>query len=158
MPRPLVSIVINNYNYARFLRAAIDSALSQSYASIEVLVVDDGSTDQSRAIIDSYGDRIRPVLKKNGGQASALNTGFAQCQGGIVIFLDADDILLPHATQRVDLLRAHLVGAPEVLGEDDRRVAGQRGGARLGDRGRHDVFPLVSGFTLAWSFSVRRVL
>jgi glycosyltransferase involved in cell wall biosynthesis len=97
----LVSIVINNYNYARFLRAAIDSALSQSYASIEVLVVDDGSTDQSCAIIDSYGDRVKPILKKNGGQASALNAGFAQCQGDIVIFLDADDVLLPHAAQQV---------------------------------------------------------
>jgi glycosyltransferase involved in cell wall biosynthesis len=97
----VVSIIINNYNYARFLRATIDSALSQSYASIEVLVVDDGSTDQSRAIIDSYGDRIRPVLKKNGGQASALNAGFAMCQGNIVIFLDADDVLLPHAVRRV---------------------------------------------------------
>jgi len=100
-PDPLVSIIINNYNYARFLRAAIDSALSQSYVSIEVLVVDDGSTDQSRAIIDSYDDRIKPVLKKNGGQASALNGGFAQCQGDSVIFLDADDVLLPHAAQRV---------------------------------------------------------
>ena len=89
----LVSIIINNYNYARFLRAAIDSALGQSYASIEVLVVDDGSTDQSRAIIDSYGDRVKSILKKNGGQASALNAGFAQCQGDIVIFLDADDVL-----------------------------------------------------------------
>ena len=97
----LVSIIINNYNYARFLRAAIDSALGQSYASIEVLVVDDGSTDQSRAIIDSYGDRVKPVLKQNGGQASALNAGFAHCQGGIVIFLDADDVLLPHAAQSV---------------------------------------------------------
>jgi len=97
----LVSIIINNYNYARFLHAAIDSALGQSYQPIEVLVVDDGSTDQSRAIIDSYGDRIKPVLKKNGGQASALNAGFAQCQGDCVIFLDADDVLLPHAAQRV---------------------------------------------------------
>ncbi len=97
----MISIIINNYNYARFLRAAIDSALGQSYQPIEVLVVDDGSTDQSRAIIDSYGDRIRPVLKKNGGQASALNAGLAQCQGDSVIFLDADDVLLPHAAQRV---------------------------------------------------------
>ena len=97
----MVSIIINNYNYARFLRAAIDSALGQLYRPIEVLVVDDGSTDQSRAIIDSYGDRVKPVLRKNGGQASALNAGFAECQGDIVIFLDADDVLLPHAAQRV---------------------------------------------------------
>ena len=97
----LVSIIINNYNYAVFLRAAIDSALGQSYRPIEVLVVDDGSIDQSRPIIDSYGDRVKPILKKNGGQASALNSGFAHCRGDIVIFLDADDMLLPHIAQRV---------------------------------------------------------
>jgi glycosyltransferase involved in cell wall biosynthesis len=96
-----VSVIINNYNYARFLRAAIDSALGQSYQPIEVLVVDDGSTDQSRSIIDSYGDRVKSIFKKNGGQASALNAGFAQCRGDSVIFLDADDVLLPHAAQRV---------------------------------------------------------
>jgi len=97
----LVSIIINNYNYAAFLRAAIDSALGQSYRPIEVIVVDDGSIDQSRAIIDSYGDRVKPILKKNGGQASTLNTGFAHCQGDTVIFLDADDVLRPHAAQCV---------------------------------------------------------
>ncbi len=97
----LVSIIINNYNYACFLRMAIDSALGQSYRPIEVLVVDDGSTDQSRAIIDSYGDRVKSILKKNGGQASTLNAGFARSHGDFVIFLDADDVLLPHAAQRV---------------------------------------------------------
>jgi glycosyltransferase involved in cell wall biosynthesis len=97
----LISIIINNYNYACFLRMAIDSALGQSYRPIEVLVVDDGSTDPSRAIIASYGDRVKSILKKNGGQASTMNAGFAQCQGDIIIFLDADDVLLPHAAQRV---------------------------------------------------------
>lgn len=98
---PLVSIVVNNYNYARFLPAAIDSALSQDHDPLEVVVVDDGSTDGSREIIARYGDRIRPVFKENGGHASALNAGFQQSSGEIVMFLDADDLLEPTAAGRV---------------------------------------------------------
>ncbi len=97
----LVSIIINNYNYDRFLRAAIESALNQTYRPVEVIVVDDGSTDQSRVTIERYGDQIAAVLKENGGQSSALTAGFAHSHGDIVIFLDADDVLLPHAAQAV---------------------------------------------------------
>lgn len=92
----LVSIIINNYNYGRFLSAAIESALNQTYEPIEVIVVDDGSTDDSRDIIARYGERVIPIFKENGGQASAFNAGFAHSHGSIVIFLDADDLLLPH--------------------------------------------------------------
>jgi cellulose synthase/poly-beta-1,6-N-acetylglucosamine synthase-like glycosyltransferase len=66
MRAPLVSIIIDNYNYAGFLGAAIDSALHQTYDPIEVIVVDDGSKDRSRAIIAEYESRIVPVLKENG--------------------------------------------------------------------------------------------
>lgn len=89
---PLVSILINNYNYGRFLAEAIDSALSQTYPNIEVIVVDDGSTDNSPKIINSYGDRIIPIRKQNGGQASAFNVGFAASQGEVICFLDSDDV------------------------------------------------------------------
>lgn len=98
---PLVSIIINNYNYGRFLREAIESALNQTYPHTEVIVVDDGSTDNSRKIIEEYGDRIIPVLKENGGQASAFNAGFTVSRGDIVIFLDADDVLFPDAVRKV---------------------------------------------------------
>lgn len=91
MRDPLVSIIINNYNYGRFLRDAIDSALNQTYSNIEVIVVDDGSTDDSREIIAAYGKRIIPVLKENGGQATAFNEGFKASQGEMICFLDADD-------------------------------------------------------------------
>lgn len=101
MPQPLVSIVIINYNYARFLRNAIDSSLAQTYRNIEVIVVDDGSTDDSRAVIASAHECVIPVLKSNGGQASAVNAGFARSTGEVVIFLDADDVLLPEAVERV---------------------------------------------------------
>src|SRR4051812_12972155 len=95
--RPLVSIIVNNFNYARYLREAIDSALDQRYEPTEIIVVDDGSTDRSREIIASYGSSIIPVYKPNGGQASALNAGFAASRGDIIVFLDADDILFPEA-------------------------------------------------------------
>src|SRR5262245_55758689 len=97
--RRLVSIVINNYNYARFLRAAIDSALAQTESHCEVIVVDDGSTDDSRTVMEEYAGRIIPVRKENGGQASAFNAGFGQSRGDVVIFLDADDMLLPSAVE-----------------------------------------------------------
>lgn len=99
-PGCLASVVVNNYNYGRFLGAAIDSALAQTYSPIEVVVVDDGSTDGSRSIIEAYGDRVTAVLKDNGGQASAFNAGFAASRGEVVIFLDADDVLLPAAVER----------------------------------------------------------
>ena len=70
-----VSIIISNYNYGRFLSAAIDSALAQTYQTVEVIVVDDGSTDNSREVIESYGDRITALFQKNGKQAAALNYG-----------------------------------------------------------------------------------
>lgn len=97
--RPLASIIVNNYNYGRFLSEAIDSALAQTYSPLEVLVVDDGSTDESRGVIASYGDRIVPLLKENGGQASTFNAGFQACKGAVVVFLDADDVLLPTAVE-----------------------------------------------------------
>jgi cellulose synthase/poly-beta-1,6-N-acetylglucosamine synthase-like glycosyltransferase len=89
--KPLVSILINNFNYAQFLPDAIDSALAQTYSNVEVIVVDDGSTDDSHSIIASYGDRIIAISKPNGGQASAFNTGFVHSRGEIICFLDADD-------------------------------------------------------------------
>lgn len=102
MHRPLrVSIILNNYNYGRFLGQAIDSALRQTYHPVEVIVVDDGSTDDSRALMASYGETVTCVLKENGGQASALNAGFERSRGEVVIFLDADDALLPHIVERV---------------------------------------------------------
>lgn len=88
---PLVSIIMGNYNYERFISQAIDSALNQTYKNIEVIVVDDGSTDKSRDIISSYGNRVVSIFKENGGQHSNYNAGFAASKGEIICFLDSDD-------------------------------------------------------------------
>ncbi len=96
----LVSVVINNYNYGCFLPAAIKSVMDQTYDRIEIVVVDDGSTDDSVAILSGLSDRIVPVLKENGGQASAFNSGFAASRGEIIFFLDADDLFLPSKVER----------------------------------------------------------
>ncbi len=134
--KPPVSIIIDNYNYGRYLAAAIDSALAQTYPKTEVIVVDDGSTDGSVEIIRAYGSRVRPVFKPNGGQASAFNAGFAISQGSIVMFLDADDVLHPEAAERMarafeapGTVRAHC--RMDVIDADGRRTGGQKPAAHL---------------------------
>jgi glycosyltransferase involved in cell wall biosynthesis len=89
----LASVIITNFNYGRFVAAAIDSALQQDHHDVEVIVVDDGSTDNSRSVIESYKERITCVVKGNGGQASAYNAGYTRAAGEVVLFLDADDTM-----------------------------------------------------------------
>ncbi|HEV2730562.1 MAG TPA: glycosyltransferase family 2 protein [Terriglobales bacterium] len=101
MPKPLVSAIINNCNYEQFVGEAITSALRQAYDRMEVIVVDDGSCDESRAVIETYGKEIVTVLKSNGGQASAFNAGFARSSGEIICLLDADDLFLPNKVEKV---------------------------------------------------------
>jgi glycosyltransferase involved in cell wall biosynthesis len=114
--KPTVSIIISNYNYDRFLAEAIDSALNQTYPSVEVVVVDDGSTDRSHAIISSYDRRIIPVLKQNGGQASALNAGVEVSRGEIIFFLDADDIFFATKVEEmVNFFNKLVQEDPDVL-------------------------------------------
>jgi hypothetical protein len=97
----LVSVLIPNYNYARFLPEAIDSVLAQTYSSVEIIVVDDGSTDNSREVIASYGDRLVSVHQANGGQTSALNAAFERSNGELICLLDADDAFEPDKVERV---------------------------------------------------------
>lgn len=92
----LVTILICNYNYGRFLDDAIESALAQTWKNTEIIVVDDGSTDESRNILKKYEGHIRIILKENGGQASAFNAGVAEARGEIICFLDSDDTCHPN--------------------------------------------------------------
>jgi hypothetical protein len=97
----VVDIVINNYNYGAYLNEAIASARRQTHPAVNVVVVDDGSSDDSRAILEGVDDAVEVVLKENGGQASALNAGMERCEGDVVVFLDADDTLHPEAASAV---------------------------------------------------------
>lgn len=90
----LVSIIIPVFNYGRFLAEALDSVMAQSYRPIEVIVVDDGSTDNTKEIAHSFPE-VQYYYQKNQGEAVARNTGIAKARGKFIAFLDADDTWLP---------------------------------------------------------------
>lgn len=92
---PTVSVVIPAYNVAWCVRKAIDSVLKQDWRDFEVIVVDDGSTDDTAAVLSSYGDKIRIVRQSNGGMSNARNAGIRAALGEFIAFLDADDWWLP---------------------------------------------------------------
>lgn len=100
-PRPLVTVLICNYNYGRYLSAAIQSAMAQTWEPLEIIVVDDGSNDESRLLLERYKDRIHVILKENGGQASAFNAGISAARGEIICFLDSDDFWYPEKVECV---------------------------------------------------------
>ena len=100
MAGPLVSVVVTNHDYGRFLGQALDSALTQEYEPVEVVVVDDGSTDDSRDVLRPFSAQVTTLFGTYGGQAAAANAGVAASSGDVVILLDADDVLLPSAAGR----------------------------------------------------------
>lgn len=97
----LVSVVVPNFNHGRFLSEAIESALEQDYRAIEIIVVDDGSTDDSRAVVEKYGGKVRYLWQENRGLPAARNTGISAACGEYVAFLDADDSWLPQFVSSV---------------------------------------------------------
>lgn len=104
---PLVSIIIPSYNYGHFLAEAIESVLQQAYPAKEIIVVDDGSTDNTAAVAARYPE-ARYVYQQNQGLSAARNTGIGQSQGTYLVFLDADDWLLPGAlATNVEQLQLH---------------------------------------------------
>ena len=97
---PLVSAIIPTYNRAHIVGDAVESVLGQTYSNIEVIVVDDGSKDDTLRCLQQYGDRIRVVTQGNAGPAAARNRGIAESRGELIAFLDSDDIWLPAKIER----------------------------------------------------------
>ncbi len=140
--RPLVSVVLPTYNHARFLPRAIDSALNQTYEPIEIVAVDDGSTDETPAVLRAYGDRVRSVRQENGGPHAAFNRGVRESRGAWIAWLGSDDRFVADKIERQ--LRA-LEARPEAdIVYSDTLVTHE---------GRNDVT-----VTRAGAFSPRRLL
>jgi glycosyltransferase involved in cell wall biosynthesis len=104
--QPLVTALINAYNYGRYLAFAINSVLVQTYKNIEIIVVDDGSTDHTREVLAQYGEKITVVRTENGGQGHTFNVGIPRARGELLMLLDADDVWLPNKVQRMVELAA----------------------------------------------------
>jgi glycosyltransferase involved in cell wall biosynthesis len=99
----IASVIVCNFNYERFISDALASVFSQSYRNIEIIVVDDGSTDRSRDIISTISKQreIKKIFKNNAGQASAFNAGVKACIGDIIFFLDSDDLFYPQKVEKI---------------------------------------------------------
>jgi len=106
------SLIIPTFNHARFVGAAIDSALAQTVSAFEVIVVDDGSTDETPTVLARYAGRVRVLRQENRGLSAARNAGLAAAHGTFVSFLDADDVMAPTklAAQLEVLERSHAIG------------------------------------------------
>lgn len=97
---PLVTVVIPSYNYGHFIQDTVDSILQQTYTNYEIIVIDDGSIDNTTQVLQPYSDRINYVYQENQGLSAARNHGLRLAKGKYVIFLDADDFLLPHTLEK----------------------------------------------------------
>lgn len=142
---PKVSVLIANYNYGRFLGQAIASALQQTYRNLEVIVCDDGSTDdsvQTACGFCRHDARVSLITKSNGGQASALNQAFARSSGELICFLDSDDTFWPKKVER--MVEAHR--AKQDAGFGVHRIR------RVNARGRpRGVWPLGAALPHGWN-------
>ena len=110
--RPLISVIIPAYNQADYLAAAVQSALEQTYSNLEVIVVDDGSTDETPKIAQSFTDpRVRYIHQENRGLSGARNTGIRNARGDFLTYLDSDDLFLPN---KLSTLAQVFESSPEI--------------------------------------------
>ena len=114
---PRFSVIVTNYNYADYLQSAVESVLAQTVRDFEVVIVDDGSTDGSHAVIERLckaDPRVRACFQANSGQAGAFNRGFDACRGRIICLMDADDLWMANKLERVGKAFAEARGAALV--------------------------------------------
>lgn len=161
---PLISVLVTNYNYEKYIGEAIQSVLAQTYANFELVICDDGSTDESCAVIESWCRKDRRVClirQANGGQGAALNTAFGVAKGDVIALLDGDDLALEHRLELVvESFRQHpetgmVIHALKVLdaqgqsGGQDPELPLDEGWLALSVlRGPGPVFPPTSGLAL----------
>jgi hypothetical protein len=127
---PLVSIVIPIYNGSNFMRDAINSALAQTYPNLEIIVVNDGSTDggKTEKIAKSYGNKIRYIHKKNGGVSSAINCGIENMKGEYFSWLSHDDMYMPEKIEaEINYLKDHNFLGKKIIAYSDYRIVNKRG-------------------------------
>lgn len=150
---PRLSVVVNNYNYGRFLKEALDSAIAQLHDEDELIVVDDGSTDESLAVLKAYEERkqIRLLSQENQGQLNTVRNGVLAASGDVVLLLDSDDYYLPGYLDRLRKIYTEnndidfVFSAARVAGENAQGV--QKNGNNLG---RMELQPGRIG-TTRWS-------
>ena len=142
--RPLVSILVSNYNYAVYLPETINSVFDQTYTNWELVICDDGSTDSSVEVIARFMDRdsrIRLIRKENGGHASGVNAAFQACGGSLICLLDSDDIF---AANKLDRVVNYCTRHP------DRGLIVHRMMRVTHDRQKQGVWPLVESLPDGW--------
>ena len=131
--KPQVSVIIPTYNRGWVIKEAIDSVLAQDYTEFELIVVDDGSTDDTSDVLDSYGDDIKVLFQKNKGVSAARNLGIAEASGKFIAFLDSDDLWLP---QKLTLQIEFINQTPDALICQTEEVW-IRNGLRVNPKKRH---------------------
>jgi glycosyltransferase involved in cell wall biosynthesis len=146
---PLVSVILPTYNRGWILTEAIDSVLAQDYKEYELIVVDDGSTDNTREILDAYGQDIFVLRQANKGVSAARNRGIAEAKGQLVAFLDSDDLWLPRKLSRqIDYFNLN----PDTVINQTEEIW-MRNGVRVNPKDRHRkpsgmIFELSLGLCL----------
>jgi len=133
---PLVSVIIPTYNRYACVGRAIESVLSQTYAPYEIIVVDDGSTDSTMRLLETYADRIRVIHQNNRGVSAARNTGIRTARGDYIALLDSDDCWLP---QKLEKQAAFFRACPQVLICQTEEIW-IRNGKRVNPKKRHQKF------------------
>lgn len=138
-PPPLVSIIIPTYNHARFIVQAVEAALAQTYPALEIIVVDDGSTDETAALLEPYQGQITVLHQSNSGVAAARNAGVQIAQGEYYLFLDADDWIPPHKlAKQMAVFQTNpelgvVYSAWQYIAEKDGHVLGEMRPQKAGD-------------------------